>query len=550
MDFQYADKHFADYVRPIVARKWMILLAVVVATGAVYAYYRHKPNVYTTSTLVYVIEQGDPLNGGNANIQQTDRQVADQATLLDSLSTAELVAARIHYPGSPAQLLQQVLMTSQPGEDFVQITAHARTALGAARITNAFAGEFVSLVNHGYTNRVATDLRTAQAQLSGLGSTRSPAVGLTRSDLIAEIDNLKQTETNPELPAAQVQPAPVPASPSSPKPLRNALFALALSLFAAIAAAFGLERFDRRLKNPEEMEQTYARTLLAVLPHSPDPNPIRSAAAGWSAEFREPFRVLRTNLELETLDRPPRTIVVSSGMPGEGKSTVVRNLALAFREAGKSVAVIDLDLRHPAQQRLFAVPNLQGVTEVLRHEVELNDALRKIEVELDPFDAFMVAGARPSMAKANANGNGHGRLNGTVKRPEIALLTTGTLPANPAAVLASDRTVELLDELKGQFDMVIIDSAPVLAVSDSVSLLRYADISLFVGRLNVTTRDTAKRLMDILDRVPDMALAGIVANDLPKLEASSYGYGAYSYGSTPAGARETAAVAGAPKETA
>jgi Mrp family chromosome partitioning ATPase/capsular polysaccharide biosynthesis protein len=544
MDFQAADKRFADYIRPLLARKWMILLAVVIATGAVYAYYSHKPKVYESSTLVYVIEQGDPLNGGNANIQQTDRQVADQATLLDSTATAALVAGKIHYPGSPGQLLQQVTMTSQPGQDFVQISAQAGTAQGAAKIANSFANEFVELVNHGYTNRVATDLRTAEARLSGLNP-RSPDSGLTRSDLIAEVDNLSQTKTNPTLPARQVQPAPVPAGPSSPKPVRNALFALALSLFAAIAAAYGMERFDRRLKNPEDMEQTYARTLLAVLPHAVDPNPIRSGAAGWSSEFREPFRVLRTNVELATLDRPARTIVVSSGMPGEGKSTVVRNLALAFREAGKSVAVVDLDLRHPSQQRLFAVPNVVGVTEVLRHEVELEDALRTIQVELDPFDTFMISGARPDAVKTNGNGRA---TNGATKLPEIALLTTGKLPANPAAVLASDRTVEVLDALKDRFDVVIIDSAPVLAVSDSVSLLRYADISMFVGRLNVTTRDTAKRLMDVLDRVPDMLLAGIVANDLPKLEAGSYGYGAYSYGATPGRTRETPGVPEAPKE--
>jgi receptor protein-tyrosine kinase len=230
-------------------------------------------------------------------------------------------------------------------------------------------------------------------------------------------------------------------------------------------------------------------------------------------------------------------------MPGEGKSTVVRNLALAFREAGKTVVVVDLDLRHPSLQRLFAVPGRVGATEVLRHEVDLDDALLRVEVELDPFDAFMLARAGDQSALNGVKGT-----NGHVKHPEITLLMSGALPANPAAVLASGRTVEVLDALRDRFDIVIIDSAPVLAVSDTISLLRYADIALFVGRLNVTTRDTAKRLMDVLDRVPDMVLAGVVANDLPRLEASGYGYGyGYGYGGA-AGSSEAASVPVAPTQ--
>jgi receptor protein-tyrosine kinase len=162
-------------------------------------------------------------------------------------------------------------------------------------------------------------------------------------------------------------------------------------------------------------------------------------------------------------------------------------------------------------------------------------------VELDPFESFMTARAHESSTREVTNGqNGNGALNGHALGPSISVLTTGALPANPAAVLASDRAVEVLNELRDRFDVVIIDSAPVLAVSDSVALLRTADISLFVGRLNVTTRDTARRLMDVLDRVPDMVLAGVVANDLSRLEAGGYGYGyGYGYDGVTAGSKQT-----------
>jgi non-specific protein-tyrosine kinase len=300
------------------------------------------------------------------------------------------------------------------------------------------------------------------------------------------------------------------------------LFALLLSLVGAIALAYGLERFNRRLTNPEEVEGAYNAPLLAVLPHVDTPAEILDGSSTLSGEFREPFRVLRTNVELASVDAPPRTIVVSSATPGEGKSTVVRNLALAFHESGKSVAVVDLDLRHPALAALFGMPNGRGMTEVLRREAKLEDVMLEIGTGIAAFDEFI-----------ETNGGPRNGVNGHHGAPDagLSLLLGGAPPANPPAVLASQRVAEVLDELRGRYDIVLIDSAPLLAVSDTVPLLRYADAALFVGRLGVTTRDRAKRLTEFLARVPDVTVLGVIANDLSRLEAGAYGYAyGYSYG--------------------
>ena len=122
-----------------------------------------------------------------------------------------------------------------------------------------------------------------------------------------------------------------------------------------------------------------------------------------------------------------------------------------------------------------------------------------------------------------------GVYTGGVPHPEVSVLLSGAQPANPAGVLSSESLVQLLAQLEARFDVVLIDSAPLLSVSDTVPLLRIADSVLLVGRIGYTTRDTAKRLMEFLTRVPDMSLAGVVANDLSKLDAEGYGYG-YVYG--------------------
>lgn len=529
MDSQLpAQGRLADYLRPLKSRWWVVLAAVLVATAAVYAYEARKPNVYTVSTLVYFQDPGDPVSGA-ASQPQTDRNVLDEATLLYSRETAGIVARKIGWKGTPAQLLKSVAISSKPGEDFIQVTANAGTAVDAANIANQFGSTLVSLLVTGIHTRLQNSLGLINRELAALPKTSANLA--ERAQLQVEQNELRVAISDPPLISKQVDYATPPGAPSSPKPLRDALFALILSLIGSIALVYGMERFDRRLKNPEDMERAYGRPLLSVLPHSAQPDARLHGHASVGREFREPFRVLRTNLELESLDAPPRTIIVSSAMPGEGKSTVVRNLALAFRETGKSVVVVDLDLRHPSLYEKFGqVPGV-GVTEVLRHQAALDDAIISVGVGMDAFAAFMLAQStgEPPIDRKAANGassNGGGHL----PDAEVALLLAGAPAANPAVVLASDRLVEVMDELKQRFDVVLIDSAPILAVSDTVPLLRYADAALFVGRLDFTTRDTARRLIEFLPRVPDVNVLGIVANDLSRADAAGYGYG-YGYGS-------------------
>ncbi|HZV73364.1 MAG TPA: P-loop NTPase [Conexibacter sp.] len=517
--------HIADYVRPLAARKWLIILAVVLATGGVYALYAHKPNVYTVDTLVFVKDPGDPVTGVSSP-QSTDRNVQNEASLLYSRETADAVARRINYRGTPQELLGRVSITSKPGEDFVDVAAQGRSAQEAATIANAFARQLVTLINGSVTLRVADALKLSQSQLAQLP--RGPASQAQRANLSDQINRLELAAHVPTTVARQIDTALPPAGPSAPKPLRDALFAFILSLVGAIGVAYGLERFDRRLKSPDEVEDAYGSPLLAVLPHADDPAPTQDGEPLLAADFREPFRVLRTNIDLASLDAPPRTIVVSSAMPGEGKSTVVRNLALAFRETGRRVAVVDLDLRHPALAPLFGVAGGPGMTEVLRHDAELADVMLQIGAGMPALDELVRADAVGGTARNGANGrNGH-----VAGAAGVGLVLSGSRPANPAAVLASERVVQVLDDLRDHHDVVLIDSAPVLAVTDTVPLLRYADAALFVGRLGVTTRDTAKRLKEFLARVPDLNVLGVVANDLSRLEAGAYGYGyGYGYGS-------------------
>ena len=512
----------ADYVRPLTSRMWVILFAVVIATSVVYGYYAHESNVYTASTLVFIKDPGDPVQG-TPSPASTDRTVQNEATLLYSQGTAAAVKHKISYSGTADDLLKRVSISSKTGEDFVVVAALGRSATEASVIANAFAAEFVSLAKGTENTRLIQAINLTKTQLAQLPS--GSATGVQRANLLDQLNRLQLAVKVPVTVAQQVNPAQPPTGPSSPKPTRNALFAFILSLIGAIAVAYGLERFNRRLNSPDELEEAYASPLLAVVPHASEPAPVQFGQPTLGHDFREPFRVLRTNIELASLDNPPRTIVVSSAMPGEGKSTVVRNLALAFREAGKRVAVVDLDLRHPALAPLFGIGPGRGATEVLRRDAELDAVTRKIGVGVSALDDLAL-----TEAGGHSAGNGtNGHNSGAPHAAAITLLLSGARPANAPAVLASERVVEVLNDLRDRHDVVLIDSAPELAVTDTVPLLRYADATVLIGRLGIATRDTAKRMREILERVPDLNLLGVVANDLSRFDAGAYGYG-YGYG--------------------
>jgi succinoglycan biosynthesis transport protein ExoP len=546
MDSDDASKpHITDYLRPLWSRRWLILVAVCLATGGVYAFYAQKPKVYSASTLVFVKDPGDPVTG-IPSAQGTDRSVQNQAAMLYSRDVATSVAQKIHYRGTPDELLKRVSVTSREGEDFVNVHAKGRSGQEAATIANAYAQQFVTLINGSQSSRIKRALDLSRQQRDGLGN--GPATQGTRQSLGDQIRRLELALQVPPTITRQVDPAVPPTGPSEPKPLRNALFALILSLVASVGIAFGLERFDRRLKRPLDIVEAYDSPLLAVLPHSDAPAPTKDGAAALSREFEEAFRVLRTNIELATLDAPPRTIVVSSAMPNEGKSTVVRNLALAFAETGKRVAVVEGDLRHPALAPLFgAAGGGTGLTEVLTDDARLDDVTLRIATSLPGFDEIdrLRAERRPSTTGANGkassrkSSNGGAAKGGSSNGPavhggSVTLLLSGAKPANPPAVLASARAKRLLDDLRDGHDIVLIDSAPLLTVTDTVPLLRYADAAVVVGRLGFTTRETAAGLREFLARIPDIDLLGVVANDLSQFEAGGFGYGyGYGYGGEP-----------------
>lgn len=204
----------------------------------------------------------------------------------------------------------------------------------------------------------------------------------------------------------------------------------------------------------------------------------------------EAFRTLRTNLQFSGLDRPLRTLLITSAGPGEGKTTISANLAVAVAQSGSKVILMGADLRRPAVHSAMGASNAVGVTSVLTGHVSWEDALQPTEIE------------------------------------GLYLLPSGPIPPNPAELLASQRMSDLVDQLKAASDMLIIDAPPVIAVTDAGVLSRLVDGTLLVVSAGITPREIAKAAKEQLQQVGARIL-GIVVNRLD--EESGYYYYYYRH---------------------
>ncbi len=498
------DIRLGDYLGPILSRKWLILAVVVLATAGTYAYYERQPARYEASTKVFLGQaSSDPLAAVGGSFG-SDREIQNQATLLTSREIVARVAKRIGYRGSLDALAGRVVAAPSEGSDFVTVTASSADPREAARVANGFADAFVSGTTARQRSRLRSTISQIQTQLNNFPANARNAG--ERSELASSIRRYQLQLRLATGSAVQVDPAGVPASAVAPRPVRSAIFAFALALAAGLGLAFGMERFDRRLKRVEDASSFYDLPVLTTLPHDDANDYVAHGLSAVSPHFKEAFRQLRSNLQLATLDNPPRRILVTSALPGEGKSTVVRNLAIVFREWGHRVAVVDCDLRSPSMAALFHADLDSGLTDVLIGERTLANVMMPVGVE-----AVGLATLDRIHSKASADGptdraNGHHA--GEDPFEGITLIGPGPRPSNPSAVLAAERTREVLDEISATHDIVLIDTPPVLAVTDAVPLLSEVDGVLLVARLGHTTKDSARRVNGADDPHPGRDRAG------------------------------------------
>lgn len=512
------------YFEPI-RRRWILIVALVaVATIGTYHYYSGKPKTFQTSTDILFGSQDADLLSSASSSGGGERTLANLSRLLRTDEVAAAAAKKLRFRGDPRALLGSVSASPQGDTDIITVSAVGSTGESAAMIANGFAEGFLTVRKRERAKQAEEQLVLAQRRLDNLGT--NPANGEERASLRSQIDRLNTAIEAPQIDARRLDNAPVPAVPTAPKPKQNAIFAFALSLLLGVLAAFGLDRLDRRIKSVDGAESSYRLPLIGVIPHARKISPVVSGAAAIPDTHKEVFRTLRMSIGLAAGARPLRTLVVASGMPGEGKSSIVRNLALVYKEAGLRVAVIEADLRRPSLAELFNVPRDAGLTEYLSGKADIEGVLEPIGSEATIARQTALAGTK---VNGGASGNGNGNGNGKLPHGELAVITSGRRPENPLDYVGTHAFHTALDRLKETHDIVLIDTPPLLAVSDAIPLIAEADGTLVVSRLNHSTYVGARQVTELLSRIPGADVLGVVANDVPADALVGGHYAYYGY---------------------
>ena len=280
-----------------------------------------------------------------------------------------------------------------------------------------------------------------------------------------------------------------PASPSSPKTARNTLLGAVLGLFIGLGLAFVLERLDRRIRGPEDLEAIYRLPCSASSPRAPhyrDPARGEGKRAVLPPAEAEAFSLIRAHLRFFNVDRDLRTIVIASAAPGDGKTTIARHLAEAAARLGSRVLLLEADLRHPTLAQQLDIPPGPGLADVLIGAIPMGEAIQSVDLEASPGE-------------------------GVTGRTLDVLTAGAVLPPNPGELLESHAMDAVLEQAKSAYDLVVIDTPPLTAVSDAFPLLTKVDGVVIVGWVGRSRRDAAEQLHQVLAS-SGAPLLGVIAN--------------------------------------
>ncbi|MEA2717638.1 MAG: tyrosine-protein kinase [Actinomycetota bacterium] len=505
-----------DYLGALKRRKMIVLATVGVLVGlALVSSFIQEPVYAASARLLLQPKQAEsPFDANTGARIDPARALATDIEVLESQMVQAEVRARL---GSTPKV-----SASPVGQtDVVRVTAESTDPKRAADVANAYAAAYLDVRRQQAVEgllaagkEIQARIGDLQQQIRGLDDqvTAAPApdqgavresMSEQRQALVQQQSLFKQTldkltvDANLASGGAQlVGSAVVPKTPIKPKPLRNAVLAALVGLMVGVGLAFLAEYLDDSIKTREDLERLSTPVpVIGLIP----------AVSGWkerdeirlvsvsepSSAAAEAYRTLRTAIQFVALDRPLAVLQVTSSNASEGKTTTLANLGVALAKAGQRVILVCCDLRRPRLHEFFGLPNDVGFTSLLLGNAPLSRALQDV----------------PDV-------------------PRLRLLASGPLPPNPSELLSSARTKEVFTALKGDADIVLIDSPPVLPVTDALVLFRQVDATLMVFSAGGTTQKQASTALAMAKQV-DAPLIGTVLNGV--VTPGGYG-GQYAYG--------------------
>jgi polysaccharide biosynthesis transport protein len=503
-----------DYLRTLNSRKRVVAVAIVAVVGVslVLSYLQSPVYSATSRVLLEPTSSNSPFGSTGASPSNAIFFATELEVLKSQQVQTEVKRALGSAPSISASIVR--------GTAIVSITALSGSAKRAAEIANAYPAAYIELRRKetvdgllAASDEIQKKIVSLQQQIDALGANTggiqpvpgSVAAGQEQT-LAAQqalfqgtLDKLTVDANLASGGARLVASAVVPRKPIRPTPVRNAMLALVLGVVLGIGLAFLFDYFDDSVDSREELERfTRAVPVIGGIPLVDSWKSKEETRLVSRAEPRSPaaeaYRTVRTAIQFIGLDRPLRTLMISSAGVGEGKTTTLANLGVALATAGQRVTLVCCDLRRPRLHRFFDLQNDVGFTSLLLGEVPISQALQTV-----PW------------------------------LPRLTILTSGPRPPNPSELLSSERTKEVFDALSAQADIVLVDSPPILPVTDALVLSRWVDGALMVFSANTTTRKQVTRSLAEAQQV-GTPLIGAVLNRVRPMGGYGYPYRYAYYG--------------------
>lgn len=432
---------FKEILRTL-RRRWKTIVAItlIALIGSLFLSLR-SDKLYQSTAKVYVSADTSTLQDTYAANVYVQQRVASYAQLASHRVLLARVADAADVDLNEGDLAGRISAVVEPETTILDITVTDTDPDRAQKIANAEASELVAFVQ---------ELETPSTS--------------EHSSIILNVTD----------------PATWSDKPVAPETFLNAVIALMIGLTIGVGLAIARELLDQTVKSATDVEKAADVPLMAAIGYDAtvEKSPLVLDISSFSPRA-EAFRLLRTNLQFLDLDHPPRAIVITSSVSGEGKTTASTNLALALAQAGRRVLLVDGDLRRPRVAQLMGMDGSIGLTTVLVGRTKLEDSIQK-----------------------------H-------KESGVHVLASGPTPPNPSEILQANATHDLLARLRDAYDIVIIDAPPLLPVADAALLATAADGAIIITRHGKTTRDQLEGAAHRLAAVGARTF-GVVLNMAPK----------------------------------
>jgi non-specific protein-tyrosine kinase len=487
---------------------WLIALAVVIAAGGAYFVSKLTPPVYQarTTVLVDMTSSNSSNDYGfvllNSQLTQTYSQMMTKSSVLDEVAT-RLGLVKVN----PKAITANPLTNTQ----LINIFAESTNPKLAADIANTLVTVFSEQVQSLQTTRYSASEQSLKAQMTDIDNKlkiannqlstttdRAEAVRLettianytqTYASLLQSYEQVRLAETQTLSSIVQIEPAVIPDGPIRPRTLMNVAVAGLVSVLLTSGLIIGVDLVNDTVKTPDEIAKKLGLPVLGIISHYKRNEGVPVTESQPLSPVSEAFRTLRTNVKYAGagIDKALDSIMIISAMPSEGKTEVLVNLGVVLAQNGLRVLLIDADLRRPALHHRLGLDNLVGLSQTFVHP-ELG-----MDYSLQPT-----------------------RVNG------LSAITSGDSPPNPSELLGSQYMGSILNVLKKEYDILLIDTPPALAVTDAAAMLPYVDGVLLVVKPGSTHLAPLRSLVDQF-RKSDGKLLGVVLNDINP-RSSSYGY--------------------------